>query len=477
MSVQRRQTARKGVVWDVRLRDPEGRVYTRTFPTKKEALNYEAEQRTGRSKGTWTDPRRSERKFEEVGRWWLSSNPGKRGSSYARDESVLRVHLLPVLGERTIGSIAKPDVQAIVNGWAATHAPRSVKRMYGVLRAIFNAAVDADYISRTPCRRIALPQVHPKPASVITGGDLAAMAQSLGSRLAPMIYVGAVLGLRWGEVAGLRVGRIDFARYRLTVAEQVTRGKGGATVIEAPKSDAGRRTLSIPPPLAEMLRDHLLFMGLDPFGDAEALVFSSPNGQPLEYSDWRRRVWVPAMERVGLGKVGFHDLRRLNATAMVLDGTDVKTAQTRLGHSDPRLTLAIYAQATTEGDRLASDRLGARFFPAPTTAGPQPGLAPAPIPQIPQKMARDERAMTSRRRRRSKALQAREQGFQDSGESGRRDLNPRPQRPERCALTKLRYFPLAGASPAPPMVPDGALTTTLPTRRRSISATRSSQPS
>ncbi len=47
---------------------------------------------------------------------------------------------------------------------------------------------------------------------------------------------------------------------------------------------------------------------------------------------------------------------------MVLDGVDVKTAQTRLGHSDPRLTLAIYAQATEEGDRSAASKLGARFM-------------------------------------------------------------------------------------------------------------------
>ena len=66
------------------------------------------------------------------------------------------------------------------------------------------------------------------------------------------------------------------------------------------------------------------------------------------------------MAAVGLRGVGFHDLRRANATAMVLDGVDVKTAQTRLGHSDPRLTLAIYAQATSEGDRTAAERLGQR---------------------------------------------------------------------------------------------------------------------
>jgi hypothetical protein len=58
-----------------------------------------------------------------------------------------------------------------------------------------------------------------------------------------------------------------------------------------------------------------------------------------------------------------HDLRWANATGLVLEGVDIKTAQTRLGHTDPRLTLGICAQATTEADRHAADRLGDRFLP------------------------------------------------------------------------------------------------------------------
>ncbi|HEX6300594.1 MAG TPA: tyrosine-type recombinase/integrase [Acidimicrobiia bacterium] len=72
-----------------------------------------------------------------------------------------------------------------------------------------------------------------------------------------------------------------------------------------------------------------------------------------------------AVEAADLEGLNFHDLRRTNATAMVAEGVDVKTAQARLGHTDPRLTLAIYAQATTDGDREAAKRLGARLMAKP----------------------------------------------------------------------------------------------------------------
>lgn len=47
----------------------------------------------------------------------------------------------------------------------------------------------------------------------------------------------------------------------------------------------------------------------------------------------------------------------------MLEGVDLKTAQTRLGHSDPRLTLGLYAQASKDADREAAERVGVRFMP------------------------------------------------------------------------------------------------------------------
>lgn len=97
-------------------------------------------------------------------------------------------------------------------------------------------------------------------------------------------------------------------------------------------------------------------------GDATALVFTDEEGGPLRYTNWRRRVWLPAVRAAGCDGAGFHDLRRLNATALVVGGVDVETAQVRLGHADPRMTLAIYASAPATADHAAADILGRRFF-------------------------------------------------------------------------------------------------------------------
>jgi integrase len=160
-------------------------------------------------------------------------------------------------------------------------------------------------------------------------------------------------------------------RGTLTVAEQITRGEHGRHVAGEPKSDAGKRTLTVPGGLMDMLAAQLARRGVTG-AEADAFVFVMPGGGPLDYSRWRRRAWLPATRAAGLDGLTFHDLRRANATAMVLDGVDVRTAQARLGHSDPRLTLGVYAAATSEGDRTAADRLGARFLAARGADAVQP---------------------------------------------------------------------------------------------------------
>lgn len=76
-------------------------------------------------------------------------------------------------------------------------------------------------------------------------------------------------------------------------------------------------------------------------------------------------MWVPACQAARVDGLGFHALRRASATALVGVGVDLKTAQTRLGHSDSRLTLNLYAQAVADVDRDAADLLAARFMNRP----------------------------------------------------------------------------------------------------------------
>lgn len=313
MSIHPRQRKRDGrTVYVVRLRDPNGRQYKRFFMTRRAAELYEANEKVDRSRGAWIDPRKADTIFGEVAGAWLDSDPGKTESSLSRDSGIICNHL-KTLERRPVGSITPSDMQALVTTWSRQLAPRTVRRNYDVLRAICTYAVDSDFLARTPRRNIKLPKVTITRRKALSKGQLFDLADALGPQYGPMVYVGAALGLRWGECAGLRVADLDFLNRTVTVNTQRTRGIGGRMVEGMPKSDAGRRTLTVPSALMELLAAHLQRRRVTA-ADPEAYVFVGTRGGPLQYTGFRQRVWKPACRKIGLPDLGFHDLRRTNAT-------------------------------------------------------------------------------------------------------------------------------------------------------------------
>ena len=363
MSIDKKTTKDGSTKYQVRYRDPIGRQLKKTFNTKREAQDFDASERTKMRMQEWIDPRLSATSFGDWAVQWLDSNPSKRDSSWSRDEIIVRRHLKPVLGERPLKAITPIDVQRLVGAWSKKMAAQTVQRQYRTLAAIMKSAVNSDLILRSPCRGIKLPKASRSKARIITGDELYKLVDAMGD-FGLMATMGTVLGLRWGEVAGLRVDDFNFLLRTVHIRRQVARDRHGRSVITEPKTDSGTRLVSVPQSLLKHVALHMKGHGLTS-ADDETFLFTDAKGGPLAYSNWLRRVWQPACVDANLEGLGFHDLRRANATAMVAGGVDVKTAQHRLGHSDPRMTLAIYAQVTSTADEAAADKLGEQFLNAP----------------------------------------------------------------------------------------------------------------
>lgn len=91
---------------------------------------------------------------DELANRWLESDPAKRTSTRTRDDLAIRLHIIPALGSKKLAQVTAPDIQRLVNDWATKRAPRTVRREYAVLRAMFAYAVGSDWLARSPCRRI-----------------------------------------------------------------------------------------------------------------------------------------------------------------------------------------------------------------------------------------------------------------------------------------------------------------------------------
>jgi len=258
-----------------------------TFVTKGEALACLSSIETDVNRGAWIDPSGAEMTVDELANRWRESDPAKRTSTRTRDDLAIRLHIIPALGSKKLAQVTAPDIQRLVNDWATKRAPRTVRREYAVLRAMFAYAVGSDWLARSPCRRIKQPALRTVVRPQLLPEDVDAIATAVGSRYSTMVWCGALLGLRWGEVAGLRVGDLDLLGGTLRISQQrPAQGPAGP-----PKSKAGERPLSLPAALVTMLAAHLSACNLTGANES-SLAFTAPDGTPLDYSNWRRRIWV-----------------------------------------------------------------------------------------------------------------------------------------------------------------------------------------
>jgi integrase len=129
-----------------------------------------------------------------------------------------------------------------------------------------------------------------------TVAQVSALADAVPARYRALVLVAAFGGLRWAELVGLRVRRVDLLHGRVTVAEQVSE-VNGRFIPGPPKTEAGRRTLTLPALAAAALDEHL-----GEFAEAgpDGLVFPAPKGGYLRRSNFNRRVWQPAAHAAGV---------------------------------------------------------------------------------------------------------------------------------------------------------------------------------
>jgi len=279
-------------------------------------------------------------------------------------ESLLRCWLLPEFRTAPLTSITPVRVK----GWVAeiTRGGLSssrVRQSYQLLSMILKAAVESEYLAKTPCVGIRIPRVPKREARVLTEDQVDAAAAAIESHgYRTLVYMLAYGGLRWGEACALRRRRCDLLRCRVEIVESLSEVSGRFAFGE-PKTYQ-RRWVRLPKIVAEMLAVHLATIPSDP----DALVFTAGRRTPLRNSNFRRRIWYRALEAAGLPTVTLHDCRHTCASLLIRQGASIKAVQQQLGHSTPMVTLNVYAHLFEDDlDRLY-EALDARFFERQTAS-------------------------------------------------------------------------------------------------------------
>jgi integrase len=183
-----------------------------------------------------------------------------------------------------------------------------------------------------------------------------------GDRLEALYTVGLALGLRQGEILGLRWSDVDLDGGELRVAQALQRVNGRLQFVE-PKSITSRRTVRLPNTVIRALRSHRVrqleerLLAPDRWEKSD-LVFTTSFGSPLDGRSVTRR-FQAALEKAGLPRLRFHDLRHTAASIMLAQGISPRVVMETLGHSQISLTMNTYSHVMPSLKRDAAERMDA----------------------------------------------------------------------------------------------------------------------
>lgn len=340
--------------WRARYRGPDGRERSKTFARRSDAERWVANMEVSKARGEWIDPDLGRCTFAQWAEEWATTLVDLRPSTRDRDQRAVRVHLVPVFGDVPIAKITGLMVRRFIAEMVETgdRAPATVRKVGQVLSKVMRSSVDAGLIRRSPCDGVALPSEGHREMRFLNADQVAALGSAVGADWSALVYTAAYTGLRWGELAGLRPARVDVGRRTIVVVEQLNE-LSGRLDWGPPKTAAGRRSVSIPRALAELLADQLVRAAVSRSG----LVFPTPLGEPMRRSNFARRVWAPTTRALGLEGLRFHDLRHTAVALAISQGAHPKALQERMGHSSVTVTLDRYGHLYDGLDGQIADGL------------------------------------------------------------------------------------------------------------------------
>jgi len=291
----------------------------------------------------------------------------KTRRSYQSNQSNLRNHILPALGEYELAKLTPSMLRAWLSELTVKTgsggkplAPATVAQAYRTLNRVLGAAVDDELIGRNPVS--SRPGAGQSDAIPDTPGA-ALLAEKTDERYRALVLVAGYGGLRAGELMALRRHHVDLLRRTISIVEQVQH-VDGAHVVSAPKCAAGRRSVSIPRLVAYALDANLRSLR---DRSSEALVFPAPAGGYLVAQNFRKRVWLPAVKAAGLAPLRLHDLRHTCASLAIAAGADVKVLQRMLGHASAAITPDRYGHLMPGQAESVAERLDQMARAAGTT--------------------------------------------------------------------------------------------------------------
>lgn len=313
--------------------------------------------------------------------YWIEhvAAPKLRPTTLVRYRSLLGRYVLPVIGKKRLTALTPADVRLLLSraatartvgrkGQAEADRPavsaRTVQQVHAVLRAVLNQATREELIGRNVARLVQAPTPERDEIRPWTADEARAfLSAAKDHRLQALFVVALALGLRRGELLGLRWSDVDLTTGQLRVIQTLQRVRDEGVVFGPPKSRRSRRVLTLPAIAVKALTTHRAKQADDRAAAGKAwvetgLVFTTATGRHLEPRNLNT-AFARLITRTGARPIRFHDLRHTCATLLLSRGVSPRVVMDILGHSQIAVTMNIYAHVIPAMQQEAADLVSA----------------------------------------------------------------------------------------------------------------------
>ncbi|WP_324612456.1 tyrosine-type recombinase/integrase [Massiliimalia timonensis] len=302
-----------------------------------------------------------------------------KATTYSSYEAMVKSTLEPYFRKKgyTLQGLEARHIQQFYSEKLKTVKPSSVIHYHAVIHQALKYAMKTDLVTQNVAMKVDRPKRNDYQPVFLDAEELQRLFQVVkGTRLELPVLVAAFYGLRRGEVCGLKWDAIDFERGTITIKHTVTSiqvdGKTKMYAQDSAKTKSSMRTLPLVGSFAEYFREVKAAQELNKqvCGNCynyeyDGYVFVDELGDLMK-PDYLTAYFPQYIQKHGLKRMRFHDLRHSCASLLLANGVPLKQIQDWLGHSDFSTTANIYAHLDYSS-KLSSAQAMVSGMPLPET--------------------------------------------------------------------------------------------------------------
>lgn len=278
---------------------------------------------------------------------WLeaAAKPRLRPKSFSDYESLLRLHIRPVLGTKSLMSVEPLDIQKVYHGMMERGlSPRTVHYTHSVLQSAYRQAVRWRLIAHDPCQGVELPRLQRQEMQALSVEQCRALLKAAKNDEHYAVFALAITtGMRPSEYLALKWSDVDWQRGAISVSRTLQR-INKEWIFGETKRKRSRRVVKLQHWILELLR---AINEQQDAGPADSIasdsIFKTASGNPINKRNLVTRHFRPILEQARLPKIRLYDLRHTAATLAVAAGVPVKVVSEQLGHASIAFTLDVYS--------------------------------------------------------------------------------------------------------------------------------------